>query len=377
MDQLLYSRRLAASLVVGLGLAAGCATAVSAPSEQEQGSARVVHDPGRREVVITVGPIPVHAGGDHHEHHRSYSYAVSLPVAGWLRSYESTVVDAAGRRLPDEMLHHLNLILPDERELFTPIMRRLAAAGHETGRIRTPFRVGYPVQAGDSLLVVAMLHNPTVLAIEQAYVQVRLGYTPASTWLPMLSLYPFYLDVVMEPGPRSFDLPPGRSEVSWEGQPAVPGRIVGVGGHLHEHAVLLRFEDVTAGRVIWEARPQLDASGQVVGMPVTLFLRRLGVPLRPEHTYRLTAIYDNPTGDTIPNGGMGVLGGGFVPSRRAAWPQVNRQDPMYALDRQITISGFASRYGREEEHGGQAEHRDEHEPATADGHQHGHQHSNH
>lgn len=355
---------------VGLCVGAGCSVAAAPVAEEWVDGARVVHDPQEREVILTVGPIPVHAGAEHHEHHRSYSYNTSLPVEGWVRSYEVRIIDEAGRRLPDEMLHHLNLILPDERELFTPIMRRLGAAGHETGRIRTPFRVGYPVQAGDSLLVVAMLHNPTEQVVEQAYAQVRLGYTPARTWLPMLSLYPFYVDVVMEPGPRSFDLPPGRSEVSWEGRPAVAGRVVGVGGHLHDHAVLLRFEDVTAGRVIWEARPQVDAAGKLIGMPVARFLWRLGVPLRPDHIYRLTAIYDNPTGETIPNGGMGVLGGGFVPARRATWPPVDRQDPMYALDRRITVSGLASQYGRAAEDTEHAEHRHVHGAA----HQHGREH---
>jgi hypothetical protein len=31
-------------------------------------------------------------------------------------------------------------------------------------------------------------------------------------------------------------------------------------------------------------------------MPATRFVWRLGVPVRPDHVYRITAEYDNPTG---------------------------------------------------------------------------------
>src|SRR5690606_38333091 len=101
---------------------------------------------------------------------------------------------------------------------------------------------------------------------------------------------------------HAYDLPPGKSQKSWEGRPAISGRLLGVGGHLHDYGVLLRLEDVTAGKVIWEAEPILDESGSVVGMPMKKFFWRLGVPIRADHVYRLTAFYDNPTGRMIPEG---------------------------------------------------------------------------
>jgi hypothetical protein len=58
---------------------------------------------------------------------------------------------------------------------------------------------------------------------------------PAST--PVM---PVYLDVVPHGGFHSYDLPPGRSERSWEGRPAVGGRILALGGHLHRYGVSLR-----------------------------------------------------------------------------------------------------------------------------------------
>ena len=47
-----------------------------------------------------------------------------------------------------------------------------------------------------------------------------------------------------------------------------------------------------------------------------------GPALRSDRTYRVTAVYDNPTGDTIPNGGMGTIGGAIVVDD--PWPEVDR-----------------------------------------------------
>lgn len=138
--------------------------------------------------------------------------------------------------------------------------------------------------------------------------------------------------------------------MSWEGRPAVPGRILAVGGHLHKHGVMLRLEDVTAGRVIWEAQPDLDDEGNVVGMPVRRFFHRFGLRIRPEHVYRLTAIYENETDAPIPEGGMGALGGIFVPARGAITPKPDRTHPQYLRDRELVaeshgISGHEHRSG--------------------------------
>jgi hypothetical protein len=96
------------------------------------------------------------------------------------------------------------------------------------------------------------------------------------------------------------------------------------------------LEDLTAGKVIWKAEPILDEAGELVGMPIKKFFWRLGVPLRTDHTYRLTAIYDNPTGETIPDGAMGTLGGVFLPARGTIWPAIDPNSPEYQLGLRVT-----------------------------------------
>ena len=61
-------------------------------------------------------------------------------------------------------------------------------------------------------------------------------------------------------------------------------------------------------------------------------LTGIGVRLTPDHKYRVRVIYDNPTGKTIPEGGMGVVGGLFSPERDAVWPSTDHSDSLYQKD---------------------------------------------
>jgi hypothetical protein len=107
---------------------------------------------------------------------------------------------------------------------------------------------------------------------------------------------------------------------------------------MHKYGTALRFEDVTKGKVLWEAKPEVDTLGNIVGMPRRYFFWRLGLQLDPSHTYRLTAEYDNPTGAPIDEGAMGTLGGVFVPDDRVQWPNVDPSHPEYLADVEVTFA---------------------------------------
>src|SRR5690606_29609998 len=128
------------------------------------------------------------------------------------------------------------------------------------------------------LIVIAEMHNPTDQSYDGARVVVRMPHVPANAWPRPIEVQPFYMDVTPPAAPHSFDLPPGRTEVGWEAEAPLSGRILGMGGHLHDHAVELRLEDVTRGRVVWRTEPILDESGRLAGMPQDMFLLRLGLP---------------------------------------------------------------------------------------------------
>lgn len=294
--------------------------------------ARAFVSPGKGEIIIELAPVDLPANGSHV---LPPIAILPLPASGSLYGFRVEMVDSVGHQLPSELIHHFNLIDPDHRELFLPISRRMVAAGKETGSKQIPWLLfGFPVQRGERVLASAMLANPTTVSYRQARCRLVLLYTPVSRPWPLFDAEPFQMDVAFPVGDKSFDLPPGSFSRSYDGSPVVPGKIIAIGGHVHELARRLEFVDLTSGDTIYSEAPKTDSAGNIVGVPVSYLYRwsRLGAHIVPTHRYRVTVHYENPTGAVIPNGGMGVVGGLFVPDRGAVWPATNPSDSLYAKD---------------------------------------------
>ena len=258
-----------------------------------------------------------------------------FPVNGSIYALHAELVDETGRHLPTGLLHHMNVMDPSERELFLPISRRILASGMETGEIRFPWLLfGSPMRAGQRILANAMVHNPTTVDYHGVRVRLVLSYVPDHRPWPFFSVIPWQLDVAFPVGDKSFDLPAGRSERSYEGSPAVPGKLVVIGGHMHEYGKTIEFWDATTGKLLWHGEPAPAPPGQPSAVPMGRLygLTRIGLRITPTHRYRVRVLYDNPTGRTIPNGGMGVTGGLFMPDRKATWPATDQADSLYQRD---------------------------------------------
>jgi hypothetical protein len=303
---------------------------------------RVHADTEHRDLVLEVGPLDLPAGSGHRQ---LPAFHGVVPIDGWVQGFRVEMVDAEGNAVPRSTIHHVNVIAPGQRELFSQIMLRVAAAGQETGPMALPRMVGYRVRRGQELIVTSMVHNPTDQSYRDVFLRVHFAYTPSSALVRPVSVLPFYMDVMPPASLHSYDLPPGRSSRSWEGRPAVAGRILAVGGHVHQYGTVLRLEDVTAKTVIWQGRPVVDRDGRIVSMPLGRFLWTLGVPMRPDHVYRLTAEYDNTSGQTIPGGAMGALAGVIIPDVPGRWPQVDPDSPELKLDWRLVHTGNQGGHG--------------------------------
>jgi hypothetical protein len=330
---------LAALRLAVAGYAAG-AVLTSRPSSREGPAfddwsglehTAITKGPNRGELVLELPPVDLPAGTVVDEP----ASVGEFPVDGSIYALHAELVDDHGRHLPAELLHHMNVMDPSERELFLPISRRILASGMETGEIRFPWLLfGAHVQAGQHVLANAMVHNPTNVGYHGVRVRLVLSYVPANRPWPLFSVYPWQLDVAFPVGDKSFDLPPGRSERSYEGSPAVPGKVIVIGGHMHAYGRSIEFWDATTGKLLWHGEPAPATAGQASAVPVGKLysLTGLGLHITPDHRYRVRVIYDNPTGQTIANGGMGVVGGLFKPDRKAVWPATDRSDSLYQRD---------------------------------------------
>ena len=117
-------------LLTLLALAASAGDTLT-PNPATLPAARVILNAAASEIIIELPgiPLPPHTG--HHGGGGGYPPVVraELPVDASLYGFRVEVVDADGKVLPPGLIHHVNLIDPDNRELFLPISRRIMAAG--------------------------------------------------------------------------------------------------------------------------------------------------------------------------------------------------------------------------------------------------------
>ncbi|HYT03804.1 MAG TPA: hypothetical protein VEM13_02835 [Gemmatimonadales bacterium] len=313
------------------------------PASLPHASVRV--DSVRHRLVIELPPVDLPAAAGAHEAMVGLPLCqVLVPLTASLHSSDIELVDERGQALPRDVLHHFNLTDPDHRELFLPIGMHLLAASKETPAIEIPrLLFGLPLERGQRLIAGAMLANSSPAAYRGVRVRLVLRYVPAGRPWPLYRTYPWDMDVQYPlgrppSGSKAFDLPPGRTVRSWEGSPAISGTILGLGGHLHDYGTTLELADVTTGQVLWRGKPITDGP-RILAFPLARFYNwhRLGLHIVASHRYRLTAVYDNPTGRLIPDGGMGAVAGLFVPDHGVVWPAVNRADSVYQRDQLATI----------------------------------------
>jgi hypothetical protein len=317
----------------------------AAPIAHHDPALTLTVDSARHEVILRAGPFTIAAmpeGRDHAGHgaHDMAGMATPFqtfdwPVTGWLRGFRITLTDARGLPLPRRLIHHVNLINLERRALLYPAMERTLAAGQETEDLSLPRTVGFPMKAGTSMGLMAAWANDTGAEIAGAYLTVTLLWTPANLSPRPLDALPLYLDVNYRGAGESvsYDLPAGSSSRSYEFRLPVGGRLLGVGGHLHDHALALTLEDLENGRTVVRLRARADRSGRLQSVERRLYgTRGDGLALRAGRRYRLTALYDNRTGAVIPSGAMGIMIGLFVPDDLAQWPAVDLSDSRIVAD---------------------------------------------
>lgn len=301
-----------------------------------------------REVEFVIGPVELTAGM---AHLRLPIQMAEFPVDGWIQGFAVEMRNGAGEPIPMDLLHHVNFIDPDKRELFSPIARRVMAAGRETSTVRLPGIIGYPVSEGDRMLIAAMFANPLEGDYPDARLVVRFFYSAESDgFIQPRNIFPFYLDVMGPIGPKDFAVPPGNTVKSWEGHPAVDGRILAISGHLHDYATRLALIDVTENETLWEVEPEGTADGHVTGVPTDEFLWTLGKKIRADHTYRIEVEYENPLDTAAPDGGMGAIGGAVWVGKKVEWPEFDRTDERYLTDLENTLTAPERLHGHG--HGG-------------------------
>ena len=345
---MLWSSILATALVGGPGRPAPTVT--------------VAVDSGRKELVITAGPFDLpnmppmddHAMMDFGMSHDTPIQQFEWPIDGWFRGFRLELTDKSGRPVPRGVIHHMIMVNFSRRQLVYPAVERLMGAGTETGDLSVPKTIGVPMKPGMKLGMYVAWHNDTGQDLEGVQLKIVMLWTPKNQNPPPVNSLPIYMDVNLTVGgSNTFDVPPGVSEKAHEFTLPVSGRILGIGGHLHDYGVRVRLEDAETGKVITTVQATRDSAGKVSKVSQKLFgVSGEGLKMKANHRYRVVGVYDNPTGKTLVRGAMAHMAGLFVPDDIADWPRIDPSNAEYRRDlAALQVRGTGTAEGGGHHHG--------------------------
>jgi hypothetical protein len=308
---------------------------------------QTVVDSAKHAVVITLGPCLVPTMGTmdmrgmskmammgHGPGNEDVRVHFRWPADVWMRSFDLRLFDKNHRRLNQPTtMHHMELLNFDRRQVLYPMVERVFGLGEETGSAKVPKSIGLPLFSGTDMGLYVMWNNHSDTDMEGVTLQLTIDYSPRNLVPRPTIVLPFKADVNIHPGAGdAFDLPPGGGSRSAVFTMAVSGRLIAVGGHLHDFGKEVRLEDVATGKVLARVNALRTPSGEVTGVSHGLYgIIGRGPHLIAGRRYRLVAVYQGSPKDSI-IGAMGLMGGIFAPDNYAKWPKLDRTNPDYLID---------------------------------------------
>jgi len=313
-------------------------------------------NPDTHEVSFIVSPFDVppmdhHAMMDHasmqmgHDDGVRTLYQFVWPVDGYAKGFRVEVRDAKGKVLPTTLLHHVTGVTLDRRQYIYSSSERLFGIGKETEAVLLPGKLAVPLEKGQRIGYYVAWNNETGKELKGLSVHVIMTWAPASAARDLIAVLPVWLDVNnVVGGTNTFDLTPGKSMKSYEFVAPVGGRVLGVGGHLHDYGVAVRLEDAATGEVLVRLPATKDKNGRIVSM-ARKFYAFNALKLREGHRYRVVAEYDSPLREVVSKGAMGNMFAVIAPDDLRKWPAIDPSDPQFKRDMASLGVVFTARPG--------------------------------
>ena len=323
-------------------------------------------DSSRHELTITSGPFDLpnmppmedHAMMDLGMSHDTRLQRFEWPVDGWFRGFRVELVDGSGAVVPPHVMHHMVMVNFSRRQLLYSAAERLMGTGTETEEVSVPKTIGVPMKPGMKLGMYVAWHNDTGKDLEGVHLKLTMLWTPKNQNPRPVNALPIYMDVNLTVGGQNtFDVPPGKSTKAYEFTLPVAGRLLGVGGHMHDYGSRVWLEDVETGKMLTQVKAKRDAEGKLLKVDRKLFgVSGEGLRLKAKRRYRVVSEYENPTGEVRAKGAMASMVGLFVPDDMRRWPAVNPNDPTYRRDlASLEVRGEASGSTPASHHGGSSD----------------------
>ena len=145
-------------------------------------------------------------------------------------------------------------------------------------------------------------------------------YQPESARLK--SVYPAWFDV-KKCGDSMFRVPAAGIAMKAEMPVNFSGRLLGVGGHMHDYGEQLVLSDETQKQPIASLNATMDEQGHIRPMPVALFMDRGGFPLQKGDAVLVETRYGKPRATNAE--GMAIVVGYFLPDNDAEMKGLERK----------------------------------------------------
>ncbi len=227
-----------------------------------------------------------------HAHEALRSFRFGEPV--WVIEYRTEIFDSDSRQPGGNHLCHTfigdqQVMQRDAEDGGLPEMRAIYTDAF-TGEVRLPEGFGIRLAAEEKLEWMPMFNNrgegPVRVGMRGRIRVIR----EKDLQKPLTPLYSSLWSVQV---PHLYFVPPGGDAREILFELPFDGRIHFIGSHVHPHAESIELFNVSRGERVWEGKRQNDESGQMIGMGVYSSVE--GYAVEAMETYRLTAVYENPT----------------------------------------------------------------------------------
>ncbi len=281
----------------------------------------VSNDAARRLLVVTLGPLELPAHTDHAAMAQPAPQMLEIPFEGWITAYHPSLTDEHGNKLPAGILHHVAFWNTARGDFLCPGKpEHIFGAGGEMNDWPALPGFGYRVHKGDRIRITTMFHNPTGAAYHNARLTVAMEYQPETAGLK--SVYPAWFDV-KQCGDSTFLIPPNGISLQAKVPLQYSGRLLGVGGHMHDYAERMVIADATQKQPIAMLEATLDEHGHIRSMPLEVFVERGGFPLKKGDEILVEAKYGKPR--VAKAEAMGIVVGYFLPDNDAEMAGLRRK----------------------------------------------------
>lgn len=287
------------------------------------GALKVDDDPAAHVLTVELGPLNLPAHTAHDKAEQVPPRTLEIPFDGWITAYHPALVTPGGAPIPGRLLHHVAFWNTNRADFLCPNKdEHIFGAGGEMNDWPALPGFGYRVHKGDRIRITTMFHNPTDTDYPQTTLRVKIEY--AAVEANLKSVYPAWFDA-KQCGESDFALQASGTKVTGDLAVNYSGRLLGVGGHMHDYGESLRLLlpkiDAPAASIA-DLQAKLDDQGHIQSMPIVMFLDRGGYPLARGQKVRVTGQYGKPR---TPNAdGMAIVVGYFLPDNDAAMAPLAR-----------------------------------------------------